>query len=124
MPNLVHSLDAASLSLMVNMYYSDNKCLNLFSIHDCFAVTPNNVKRLIKFIKLVYIKIYSEDSYLTKFDTGIINSIKLQFGEESFDYKSKIIRVNGLEIPYPDVNTILLGRIKAENIMSAQSIIN
>ena len=128
MPNLIHSLDAASLALIVEMLHShlDLKInqFNFFSIHDCFAVTANNVVNLIKYIKLVYIKIYSEDSYLKRFDQGIIESIKLQFGDKAFDDKTKIIKVNGHKILYPDVDQIIKGRIKAIKIMNAQSIIN
>lgn len=58
--------------------------INFFAIHDCFAVTANNIVNLIKIIKLVYIKIYSEDSYLKRFDVGIINSIKLHYGNDVF----------------------------------------
>lgn len=38
MPNLVHSLDAASLCLLIESYFSDNNSLYFYSIHDCFAV--------------------------------------------------------------------------------------
>ena len=128
MPNLIHSLDAVSLALIVDMFNQDlcdkYDCLNFFAIHDCFAVTANNVTKLIKYIKLVYIKIYSEDSYLLRFDQGLIESIKQHFGEQAFDDDKKIIKVNGLQITYPDVNLIINGRIQASKIMVAQSIIN
>jgi DNA-dependent RNA polymerase len=128
MPNLIHSLDAASLSLIVNMFFncrsSDSEGMNFFSIHDCFAVTANNVLNLINFIKLVYIKIYSEDSYLKKFDQGIIDNIKSHFGDDAFDNEAKTIKVNGLIIDYPDVDQIIIGKIKANKILGAQSIIN
>lgn len=124
MPNLIHSLDAASLCLIVDMFSQDksNK-INFFAIHDCFAVTANNIVNLIKIIKLVYIKIYSEDSYLKRFDEGIINSIKLQFGNDSFDDKNKTIKFNSFEIDYPNVDEVILGKIKACQINRAQSII-
>ncbi|KZV77889.1 bacteriophage type DNA-directed RNA polymerase, partial [Exidia glandulosa HHB12029] len=38
MPNLIHSLDAASLCLLINMFYQDqndfSKKINFFAIHD------------------------------------------------------------------------------------------
>ena len=98
MPNLIHSLDAASLAIVVDIFFSGKddytKGFNFFAIHDCFAVSANNMVRLIKLIKLVYIKIYSEDSYLKRFDQGIKNSIKLQFGQEAFTADNKFIVVN------------------------------
>jgi DNA-directed RNA polymerase len=124
MPNLIHSLDAASLALMVNMYFTEGKGINFLSIHDCFAVTPNNVTYLIKCLKLVYIKIYSDDNYLKKFDQGILNSIKLQFGPESYDNKNRIITVNNLKYHYPDVNNLITGSIKRDEIMNPQAILN
>ena len=72
----------------------------------------------------MYIKIYSEDSYLKRFDEGIINSIKLQFGKDSFDDNNRIIKINGQVIDYPNVNEVILGKIKACQINQAQSIIN
>ena len=126
MPNLIHSLDATSLIMLIDKYFKENKSdvKNFYSIHDCFAVTCNNVVDLIKIIKLVYIKIYSEDNYLKKFDQGIIDSIKLHYGKESFNDMTKIIKLNDIEIQYPDVNEIIIGKIKANKIMNAQSIIN
>lgn len=46
MPNLIHSLDAASLALLYNKYSLTNKCM--FAIHDCFAVPIPNVEILIE----------------------------------------------------------------------------
>ena len=128
MPNLIHSLDAASLCLILDMFYVDSKVLsnrfNFFAIHDCFAVTANNIVNLIKIIKLVYIKIYSDDSYLKRFDEGIINSIKLHFGGEVFNEKTKTIKINGETINYPDVNNVILGKINASQINSAKYPVN
>ena len=127
MAKLINSLDAASLSLILDMFYQEHKNefnkINFFAIHDCFAVTANNIVNLIKIIKLVYIKIYSDDSYLKRFDEGIINSIKLQFGKDSFNDVTKKIKVNGSTFDYPDVDVVTKGKIKASKIMKAHSII-
>lgn len=42
MPNLVHSLDASSLALLLNSYFNEGLD-NIFTVHDCFAVTANSV---------------------------------------------------------------------------------
>ena len=47
MPNLVHSLDAASLCLVIVNYFKENDNINFYSIHDCFAVPCNKVNNLI-----------------------------------------------------------------------------
>ena len=130
MPNLIHSIDAASLALIVDNLFiikdskNDYINFNFFSIHDCFAVTCNNVNKLIKIIKIVYIKIYSEDNYLNKFNNGIINNIKLTFGENSFNHKTNEIKINGNKINYPDINKVVKGKIAATSISNSVYIIN
>jgi DNA-directed RNA polymerase len=128
MPNLIHSLDAASLALIVNIIADDKninkKVFNFFSIHDCFAVTTNNVSDLIKIVKLVYIKIYSDENYLKKFDQGIIDNIKRHFGAESFNDEDKTIKVNGYNLNYPDVNKILTGKIDPIKLNNKGSSLN
>lgn len=126
MPNLIHSLDAASLALIVDMLNNKKSSANFFAIHDCFAVSANNVENLIKTIKMVYIKIYSDNNYLRKFDEGIINSIKLQFGDESFiiNNDSKIIKINDTIFTYPNVENVISGKIEAYSILNATYPIN
>ena len=128
MPNLIHSLDASSLALVVDMFFKDNikesNVNNFYSIHDCFAVTANNIVNLIKYIKLVYIKIYSDEQYLRKFDEGIINSIKLQFGNNSFNDELKLIKIDNLILNYPDVELVISGQVDKEKINKASYIIN
>nr|ADO51613.1 rnapol [Moniliophthora roreri] len=124
MPNLIHSLDAASLALIVDAYFKENKINNFFAIHDCFAVTPNNIEELIKKIKLVYIKIYCDNNYLKDFDKAIIDNIKLHFGNESFCDKSKKIKFDGKELNYPFVENLTLGKIEANNILKSIYLIN
>ena len=60
MPNLIHSMDATTLALLVNLYFdkTSQSVNNFYSIHDCFAVTANNVEKLISIIKIVYINIF------------------------------------------------------------------
>ena len=110
------------------MFYIDSfknsKVFNFFGIHDCFAVTANNIPNLIKFIKLVYIKIYTDDNYLRRFDQGIIDSIKAQFGDDSFDDINKTIKINEDVFDYPDVNKIIVGTIKASKINKSTYLIN
>lgn len=129
MPNLIqlHSLDATSLALLTENFFncSNSKVKNLYTIHDCFAVTGNNVEILINIIKFVYVQIYSDNNYLRKFDEGIIESIKLQFGKEVFNDEKKHIKFNGFDLEYPNIDSIIDGDgIKDQNIKSSNYLIN
>lgn len=76
MPNLIHSLDAHS---MTDLYYRFNKKFGrseFFSVHDCFGTTIDKVESLKNLLVYVYLDLYSDNSYLEKFDIGIINYIK------------------------------------------------
>lgn len=98
----------------------------MYTVHDCFGVTANNIESLIKCLKSVYLKIYSEDTYLMKFDEGIIQSIKAHFGENSFYSTStststtKEIRVGDLKLDYPDINKVIKGKIASQTITKSQ----
>lgn len=86
MPNLVHSLDAASLALLLDSYFNNcYKVNNIYTVHDCFAVTANNIDSLMLLLKLVYRKIYFQDSYLIKLDRGIKDHIKNHYGDQSLN---------------------------------------
>lgn len=83
MPNLIHSLDATSLSLLYDRFYDSHKpIVNFYAIHDCFTTTCDKVDSLIDLLKTVYLSLYTEDNYLRKFDKGIIDSIKYHYGND------------------------------------------
>ena len=61
MPNLIHSLDAASLAILIDKFFNNpnsSKIKNIYAIHDCFSSTANNMKFIICTLKLIYISIY------------------------------------------------------------------
>lgn len=83
MPNLIHSLDATSLSLLYDRFFESHKpIVNFYAIHDCFTTTCDKVDSLIDLLKTVYLSLYTEDNYLRKFDKGIIDSIKYHYGND------------------------------------------
>lgn len=114
MPNLIHSLDAASLSLLIDNYFNvyKNDTKNIFAIHDCFATTCNNMKFIIENLKIIYISIYADKKYLKELDENIINHVRNSI-DEAFDNKTNkkvtILKRNGKkkEFEYPDINAIL-----------------
>lgn len=76
MPNLIHSLDATSLSLL----YNNNLCfiykdIQFYSVHDCFGVTFDKVDTLKVILASIYTEIYCDDNYLKRFDNNILDFI-------------------------------------------------
>lgn len=78
MPNLIHSLDGSSLSLLyeqfINSFY--NEPSQFYSVHDCFGTTCDKVSLLKTILASVYADLYSSDPYLYKFDKSILDSIE------------------------------------------------
>ncbi len=129
MPNLVHSLDASSLCLLVDSFCSLNllEDRSFFAIHDCFATTINHMEDLINLLKAIYIKTYSEVSYLNNFDKCIRNNIELALGKEAFNSKTGKFYIDyfeGKALKFPDVNTVIIGKVKGEAIKSGMAGLN
>ena len=52
MPNLIHSLDAATLALLVKEFFDNNlNVKNIYTVHDSFGMTINNVEYIIDLLK-------------------------------------------------------------------------
>lgn len=111
MPNLVHSLDAASLGLLTEMFFSTPylEAKNFYAIHDCFAIPANKVETLSYYIKAVYFQLYSNETYLLKFDQKIRESIISTYGDKIFDFENNKIRINDLkvELEWPQIIDVI-----------------
>ena len=88
MPNLIHSLDATSIALI----YEQLKAFDIhkiYTIHDCFVTTANNVDKLVGFVKGAYTSMYSDTAYLENFDKHVKSCIEQRLGRDCFskDYK-------------------------------------
>jgi DNA-directed RNA polymerase len=74
MPNLIHSLDASNIQLFINKV---EKPIPFYTIHDCFASLPNNMKYLEFKVKEAFIEIYFKDiNYVVMLHQQLINQIK------------------------------------------------
>jgi hypothetical protein len=58
MPNLIHSLDALSLSSLYSKFSAFSEVNNFYNVHDCFAVTPYNISNLKSMLAHIYIQIF------------------------------------------------------------------
>ncbi|KAK4638717.1 hypothetical protein QC761_0114810 (mitochondrion) [Podospora bellae-mahoneyi] len=110
MPNLVHSLDAASLALLLDFYFKESTDVkNIYTTHDCFAIPANKMECLVNLLKLTYVKIYSDDKYLLKLYEDIRKNIRTTqnkgcFNEETLEIFSDNFRDL---INFPDVKKVL-----------------
>lgn len=97
MPNLIHSLDASSISLLWSIINDSLKekagSFSLYTVHDCFAVTADKVEMLIQSLITVYIKIYHEEEYLRKFDSHIKKTL-IDYDLAYYDKDKQIIIIN------------------------------
>ena len=48
----------------------------LFTIHDCFATTPNNMEQLNQLVKASFSEIYFGKNYLIKMHNSFLDQIK------------------------------------------------
>lgn len=73
MPNLIHSLDASNIHLLIEKMNGDP----LYTIHDCFASTANNISNIEKSVKETFIEIYFQDgNYLERMHLSLQEQIK------------------------------------------------
>lgn len=100
MPNLIHSLDASNIHLLIdkiNKYYVfvDKKNINLYTIHDCFATDYKNMKILEILVRISFIELYFKEDYLSKLNEDFINQIEsctTVFTESFYDTDIKKIK--------------------------------
>ena len=76
MPNFIHSLDASNVHLLLN-YVIESDQIPVYTVHDCFASTANNMSILEYNVKKAFINIYfNEEGFLLKSHNRIISQIK------------------------------------------------
>ena len=99
MPNLVHSLDASNIHLM---------CQNLsgipiYTIHDCFASTANNMSIIEYKVKTSFIEIYFKDgNYLEKMHNHLIEQIK-SYNNTIIKDGNEYIEINNVDYLLPKI---------------------
>lgn len=74
-PNIIHSLDAANISILVNKLLDDGIKINILTIHDAFATNANNIDELTFRIKLAFLVLYADKDFIIKFHDDIIKNL-------------------------------------------------
>lgn len=76
MPNLIHSLDANSLLLLINSLYNLNSFSNNFtSVHDCFGTSIKDIVILKYTLTSLYIDIYNNGSFIDDFHNQFLKTL-------------------------------------------------
>jgi DNA-directed RNA polymerase len=76
MPNFIHSLDASNVHILLYNLATKYK-IPVYTVHDCFASTPNKMGLLERNVKEAFIDIYFKDEgFLIKTHNRIITQIK------------------------------------------------
>lgn len=127
MPNLVHSLDASAIAILHSFLKSTrqgNSTNNIYTVHDCFAMTANNIKRLVECLKHTYIYIYSENIYLIEMDKyvriHIEQSLKTEFNEKGDKFKNPD---TGRYIRFPNVNDVINTKTSIVDVENSSNIL-
>ena len=127
MPNVVHSLDASAIAILHDFLKSSRNGSNtnsIYTVHDCFAMTANNIKRLVECLKNTYIKIYSDNVYLLEMDKYVRNhieqSLNTKFNEKGDKFKNP---KTGRYIRFPDVNDVINTKISVRDVKNSSNIL-
>lgn len=75
MPNLIHSMDASNIYLLVDKILKANLEINIFTVHDCFATTAETMPLLNRLVRSSFIELYSDNEYLSRMDRFYRNYI-------------------------------------------------
>lgn len=73
--NMIHSLDANNIVFLIKLI--EKSGIPLYTVHDCFASTPNNMEYLDLNVKKAFINIYLQDeSFLEMMHNNFVEQLK------------------------------------------------
>src|ERR1700730_1546268 len=78
MPNFIHSLDASNIHFLIKNInkIKNNKNINLYTIHDCFATDYKTMSIIELLVKKSFTDIYFNKNYLNLIHKSFINQIQ------------------------------------------------
>lgn len=122
-PNIIHSLDASHL---MNVIIKMNKLYNksIITVHDCFGTHPNNMESLSEIVKIEFAKLYTNEDFLNKFHTQIINNMRENGFTPIYEKKTKTFYVKSSDKCYVIPNPPLLGKFNLNQVKKSIYMIN
>lgn len=106
-PNIVHSMDAANISIVIQSILKIDKHLFILTIHDCFGCNANNVQLLSHHVKYAFLSIYSDKNFIEKYHDFIINyliNLGVIFNEDKTIVFLDNVNINVPKYPIFDKN--------------------
>ncbi len=94
MPNLIHSMDASTITLLIEKLKFFG-VYNLYTVHDCFATTINNITLVNELVRESFCEIYANDEFLINLHKFFLEYIRGNF-PNSLIYNDKFIDDNDL----------------------------
>ena len=75
-PNIIHSLDATHVTKLVLYFLNKYVNFNLLTVHDCFASNANVIDELNYYIRLSFLKIYSDKDFIVDYHNSILTHLR------------------------------------------------
>lgn len=85
-PNIVHSMDAANISLLIIKLLQIKCSIPIITIHDCFGTNANYVDLLSHHIRIAFLHIYGEKNFIERYHNFSIEYLKnlgLKFNDDN-----------------------------------------
>nr|QWO71438.1 RNA polymerase [Termitomyces sp. T123] len=77
MPNFIHSMDSTNIQLLIKILRENKQNINLFTIHDCFATTPDTMKLLNSEVRKAFAMMYFDLNYIKNLHLDFLKQISL-----------------------------------------------
>lgn len=101
--NLIHSMDASHINLIIKNLPKTGIKIPLYTIHDCFATTPNKMALLNSIILSSFVEQYFNKNYIESLHVNLVAQIVSFIGEKNMctingephfiDLNNKIVKI-------------------------------
>jgi DNA-directed RNA polymerase len=104
-PNLIHSMDSATISILVDNLLLNFNNVNLVTIHDCFVTDANHADFINFQVKAAFASLYKDQKFIDKFHTFFLNYLVNLGYNIDFEKNILILQDEIYQIPVKPVFT-------------------